>query len=186
MARGGWAPIAANAFEQWLANFLPRHPPALDLGGRERAIRPRAIRVPAGLDAGAPAHRQPGRRGRVHGGAARHRRHRQPGGEPARAARRDRLHAGDAVGLHAGSIRATAPTCGCRCRRTTTRAFSLHAPPPQAATSVLGLLLRNAALRLAAGATHEFAGPGTPARRRARSRAPRRPRRSRTCRPRPA
>ena len=39
--------------------------------------------------------------------------------------------------------------------------FNLQAPAPQAATSVLGLLLRNAALRLAAGANHEVLGSGS-------------------------
>ena len=63
----------------------------------------------------------------------------------------------DAVGVHAGSIRATAPTCGCRWRRTATRP-STSWRRRQGATSVLGLLLRNSALRIAADATNEFAG----------------------------
>ena len=63
--------------------------------------------------------------------------------------------------------------------------FNILAPAPKDANSVLGLLLRNSALRIAANATNEFAGLGSRAARRSRSRGRRPPCRSRTCRPPP-
>ena len=64
-------------------------------------------------------------------------------------------------------------------------AFDILSPSPKDANSVLGLLLRNSALRIAANATNEFAGLARGQRRRPGRAERARRRRSRTCRPRP-
>ena len=77
------------------------HPPALDLGNRRRAIRPRPVRARTGVDARAPPDDEHERRRRLHGRDGRRRRARQSRGQSSRAARRAGVHERDAVGVHA-------------------------------------------------------------------------------------
>ena len=63
--------------------------------------------------------------------------------------------------------------------------FNILAPAPKDANSVLGLLLRNSALRIAANATNEFAGLAAGQLVAQVARATARACRSRTCRPQP-
>ncbi len=157
MARGAWAPLAEGAFAKWLSSFLPRIRPLWTSG---------IVDAPAGPDlfAQEPVSTRVRLRTTNMGVAV------------------DYMVAlGDAV-VHGDpdvSRRAmlaelgfanTMPSVFTQLypRKTANlwlpmaadgdTAFDVLAPAPKDANSVLGLLLRNSALRIAANATNEFAG----------------------------
>jgi hypothetical protein len=157
MARGGWAPIAANAFEQWLANFLPGIRPLwtsatanVPSGPELFAFQPVSTRVRLRTaNLGTAVAYMAALRGTV------------VTGNP--DANRRALLAEIGFTQVTPSVFTQAyprdrADLWLPMAADNDTAFDLQAPAPQAATSVLGLLLRNAALRLAAGAIHEFSG----------------------------
>jgi hypothetical protein len=159
MAQGAWAPVAEGAFEQWLADFLPRirplwtsgignAPSGPDLFAQEPVsthVRLRTTNMSAAVDymvavGGAV----------VNGNSQFNRRAilAELGFTNAMPTVMTQLFPKDAADLWL-PMAADGDT-----------AFNILAPAPKDANSVLGLLLRNSALRVAADATNEFAGLG--------------------------
>jgi hypothetical protein len=159
MARGAWAPVAESAFETWLANFLPGIRPLWTSG---------VSNVPAGPDLFA------------YEPVSTHVRLRTANVSPAvdfmiamsnavvdgnpEAARR-------AILAEIGFTNVTPAVFTQFYPRNAAdlwlpmstehdTEFDILSPAPKDANSVLGLLLRNSALRIAANATNEFAGIG--------------------------
>jgi hypothetical protein len=157
MARGAWVPVAEGAFEQWLTGFLPGirtlwtsgvvdEPSGPDLFAQEPVstrVRLRTTNMSAAVD-----YMVATGNGVVHGNLEVGRRAllAEVGFTGAMPSVFTQIFAKSAVQLWL-PMTADGDT-----------QFNLLAPAPKDATSVLGLLLRNSALRLAAGATNEFAG----------------------------
>jgi hypothetical protein len=157
MAQGAWAPVDEGTFQQWLAGFLPRI---------RRLWTSGAVDSPSGPDVFA------------HDPVSTHVRLRTTNMS---AAVDYMIAMGDAV-VHGDpevSRRALLAELGFTTATPTVlthlfpksaadlwlpmaadgdTAFNVLAPVPKDASSVLGLLLRNSALRIAAYATHEFSG----------------------------
>jgi hypothetical protein len=160
MAQGGWAPLAEGTFQQWLSGFLPRIRPLWTAG---------IVDAPSGPDVFA------------HDPVSTHVRLRTTNMS---VAVDFMIAMGDAV-VHGDlevSRRALLAELGFTTAMSSVvtqvfpksaadlwlpmaadgdTAFNVLAPAPKDANSVLGLLLRNSALRIAADATSEFAGLGT-------------------------
>ena len=159
MARGAWAPVAEGAFQQWLSGFLPRirplwttgivdEPSGPDLFAHEPVsthVRLRTTNMSAAVDymiaMGDAA---------VHGNPEVNRR--------ALLAELGFTNAMPAVFTQL--FPKTAADLWLPMAADGDTAFNILAPAPKDANSVLGLLLRNSALRVAADATNEFAGLG--------------------------
>ena len=160
MARGAWAPAGESAFEQWLANFLPGIRP-LWLSGVSNA--------PAGPDLFAyePVSTHVRLRTTNMSAAVNYMiamKDANVNGNP-EASRREIL-------AEVGFTNVTPAVFTQLYPRTAAdlwlpmsadhdTEFNILSPAPKDANSVLGLLLRNSALRIAANATNEFAGIGT-------------------------
>ena len=159
MARGAWAPVAEGAFQQWLSGFLPRvrrlwtagvvdAPSGPDMFAHEPVsthVRLRTMNASAAVDymvamGDAVVHGNPevGRRALLA----------ELGFTTAMPSVFTQLFPKNAADLWL-PMAADGDT-----------AFDVLAPAPKDANSVLGLLLRNSALRIAADATNEFAGLG--------------------------
>lgn len=157
MARGAWSPLTEGAFVQWLTGFLPRIRPLWTAG---------IVDAPAGPDL--LAHEPVSTRVRLRtmhmrsavdylvalGGAVVH-------GNPEVSRRALLAELGFTSAMPSVFTnlysRSTANLWLPMAADGDTE-FDLLAPAPKDATSVLGLLLRNSALRIAANVTHEFVG----------------------------
>lgn len=159
MARGAWTPLAEGAFQRWLGGFLPSirrlwtagvadAPSGPDMFAHEPVsthVRLRTTNASAAVDymvamGDAVVHGNPevGRRALLA----------ELGFTTAMPAVFTQLFPKNAADLWL-PMAADGDT-----------AFNVLAPAPKDANSVLGLLLRNSALRIAADATNEFAGLG--------------------------
>jgi hypothetical protein len=159
MARGAWAPVAEGAFQQWLSSFLPDirplwtsgivdEPSGPDLFAHEPVsthVRLRTTNMSAAFDymiamGDAVMHGNPevNRRALLA----------ELGFTNAKPSVFTQLFPKTAADLWLPMAADGDP------------AFNMLAPAPKDANSVLGLLLRNSALRVAADATNEFAGLG--------------------------
>ena len=159
MARGAWAPLAEGAFQQWLSGFLPRirplwtsgivdEPSGPDLFAFEPAstrVRLRTTNMSAAVDymialgdATAHGNAEVGRR--------------------ALLAELGLTNVLPSVFTHL--FPKTAANLWLPMAADGDTVFTILTPAPKDANSVLGLLLRNSALRIAANATNEFAGLG--------------------------
>ena len=159
MARGAWAPVAEGAFQQWLSGFLPRirplwtsgivdEPSGPDLFAHEPVsthVRLRTTNMSAAVDymiamGDAVVHGNP---------------------EVNRRALIAELGFTNAMpSVFTQLFPKTAADLWLPMAADGDTAFNILAPAPKDANSVLGLLLRNSALRIAADATNEFAGLG--------------------------
>jgi len=157
MARGIWAPLAANAFEQWLANFLPRIRPLWTSGAVNVpngpalfAFQPVSTRVRLRTtNSGAAVAYMTAVKGAVVSGspdANSRAMLAEIGFTTVTPAVFTQLYPRDRADLWLPMAADSDTT------------FDLLSPSPKDANSVLGLLLRNAALGLAANVTREFAG----------------------------
>ncbi|MEO7190179.1 MAG: hypothetical protein ABI051_03915 [Vicinamibacterales bacterium] len=157
MARGTWAPVAESAFQQWLSEFLPRiralwisgiadAPSGPDLFSHEPVstrVRLRTTNMSAAVDY------------MVAMGSA------VVDGNRDLSRRRLLAELGFTSAMPSvftqlfpkGAAHLWLPMAA-----DDDTHFDILAPAPKDANSVLGLLLRNSALRIAANATHEFAG----------------------------
>ena len=138
MARGTWAAMTANAFEQWLANFLPGIRPLWTSGSANVptgpdlfAFQPVSTRVRLRSANVGSADRLHDRREGSH-------RERQSRRQPPRNPGRDRLHRHNAVGLHAALPARTGPSCGCRWSADTIRSSIFCRPRRRKPTVCLG------------------------------------------------
>jgi hypothetical protein len=157
MARGTWAPITANAFEQWLANFLPGIRPLWTSG---------TANVPSGpaLFAFEPVSTRVRLRTTNLGAAIDYMTAAKSGVVSAspEANRRAMLAEIGITNVTPSVFTQLYPReradlwLPMSADGDTT--FDILSPSPKDANSVLGLLLRNAALGIAANATREFAG----------------------------
>ncbi len=159
MARGTWVPVAESAFQQWLSGFLPHvrrlwtagvvdAPSGPDMFAHEPVsthVRLRTTNASAAVDymiamGDAVVHGNPevGRRALLA----------ELGFTTAMPSVLTQLFPKSAADLWL-PMAADGDT-----------AFDVLAPAPKDANSVLGLLLRNSALRIVADATNEFAGLG--------------------------
>jgi hypothetical protein len=157
MARGAWVPVAEDAFQQWLNGFLPRirplwtsgivdTPSGPDLFAHEPVstrVRLRTTNMSAAVDymvatgnAAAQGNRDVSRRALLA----------EVGFTGVMPSVFTHLFPKSAANLWL-PMAADGDT-----------EFNILAPAPKDANSVLGLLLRNSALRIAANATNEFAG----------------------------
>jgi hypothetical protein len=156
MARGTWAPLAEGAFVRWLSGFLPGIRPLWTAG---------VVDAPAGPDLF--AHEPVSRRVRLR---TMYRRQAIDYLVSLRSATvRGNFDISRRAILAELGVEAATPSVLTHifARRTADlwlpmatdgdTAFDLLAPAPKDASSVLGLLLRNAALGIAGNATHEFA-----------------------------
>jgi hypothetical protein len=160
MARGAWAPVTESAFEQWLANFLPgirplwtsgigNAPSGPDLFAYEPVsthVRLRTTNMSAAVsymiamnDAVVSGSPEANRRAILA----------EVGFTNVTPSVFTQLYPRNAADLWL-PMSADHDT-----------EFNILAPAPKDANSVLGLLLRNSALRIAANATNEFAGLGS-------------------------
>ena len=160
MARGAWAPVTESAFEQWLANFLPgirplwtsgiaNAPSGPDLFAYEPVsthVRLRTTNMSAAVsymiamnDAVVNGSPEANRRAILA----------EVGFTNVTPSVFTQLYPRNAADLWL-PMSADHDT-----------EFNILAPAPKDANSVLGLLLRNSALRIAANATNEFAGLGS-------------------------
>ena len=160
MARGAWAPVAEGAFEQWLANFLPgirplwtsgvsNAPAGPDLFAYEPVsthVRLRTTNMSAAVD-----YMIAMKDAVVNGSPETSRRAllAEIGFTNVTPAVFTQLYPRNAADLWL-PMAADHDT-----------EFNILSPAPKDANSVLGLLLRNSAVRIAANATNEFAGIGT-------------------------
>jgi len=160
MARGAWAPVAESAFEQWLANFLPGIRPLWTSGianapsGPElfafepvsTHVRLRTTNMSAAVDYMVAMNNAV-----MNGSPEANRRAMlaEVGFTNVTPSVFTQLYPRGAADLWL-PMSADHDT-----------QFDILSPAPRDATSVLGLLLRNSALRIAANATNEFAGLNT-------------------------
>ena len=160
MARGAWAPVTEGAFEQWLANFLPGIRPLWTSG---------IANAPSGPDLF--AHEPVSTRVRL-------RTTNMSTAVSYMVAMKDAVVNGSpeatrrAILAEVGFTNVTPSVFTQLYPRNAAdlwlpisadhdTEFNILSPAPKDANSVLGLLLRNSALRIAANATNEFAGLGT-------------------------
>ena len=157
MARGTWAPITGNAFEQWLANFLPGIRPLWTSGSGNVASGPDLFAFQPVLTRvrlrsthlNAAVTYMTAVQGAVVSGnpqANRSAMLAEIGFKNVTPMVFTQLYPADRAELWL-PMSADQDTT-----------FNILSPSPAQANSVLGLLLRNAALKVAANASHEFAG----------------------------
>lgn len=157
MARGAWASLAEGAFEQWLCDFLPRirplwtsgivdAPSSPDLFAHEPVstrVRLRTTNMSAAVDYTVAL-----------GDAVLH-------GNPEVSRRAMLAELGFTTAMPSVVTQLyprSAAELWLPMSADGDTVFNILAPAPKDASSVLGLLLRNSALRIAADATNEFAG----------------------------
>jgi hypothetical protein len=157
MARGAWAPMTANAFEQWLANFLPGIRPLWTSGSANSptgpelfAFQPVSTRVRLrSANVSAAVTYMTAVKGAVVSGnpdASRQAIQAEIGITKVTPSVFTQLYPKDRAELWL-------PMAADHDAE-----FDILSPSPAQANSVLGLLLRNAALKIVANASHEFAG----------------------------
>jgi hypothetical protein len=157
LARGAWAPVGESTFQQWLSGLLPRIRPLWTTGVVDAPSGPDLfaqepvsthVRLRTTNMSSAVAYMVAMGDAAVHGDPEVSRREllAELGFTTAMPAVLTYLFPKSAANLWL-SMAADGDT-----------AFNVLAPAPKDATSVLGLLLRNSALRIAADTTNEFAG----------------------------